>query len=548
MNLKTFLLGTAACALLAAPSFAQDDTGVPPKHRHHADSVASRLDRMERIIEEQQAEIRQLKAQHGEAGASGGATSAGAAPPAQQQPQVTAQQFEALQNQVYEMSAANKGQAVVKIAKGRPTISSADGKWTFFPRVLVQGDWADYDPSKTGVTTAAALKKSGENFRRAQFGFQGTLAGDFGYKFIYDFGGTNGDESYQAYIGKSGTLTSTGAGTGPHIKEAWVSYHGILDPFTFQVGAFPPPTNLADATASDDLLLNERPSPGQLSRSLAGDDGRTAIGFTGFGPWWNASAFFTGDTVGKGDLLAPGSGQEAVVGRAAIAPWYDPDTNFNIHLGGNISYVIRPQQSTACTTTPTCTTGTYITFSDRPELRVDNVSFINSGAIAAQNAYAGGVEAAASWGPFLLEGENFWYGVERVPTPGKSNPNFGAWYVEGSWVITGEPRKYSTASASYARPSPSQPFDPAAGGWGAWELAGRYSSDDFEYHPGAADAVYGGKQNIWSIGLNWYPIDPLKVMFDFEDVDLKDIGGLTTPTSDHNGHFTALSTRVQISY
>lgn len=545
MRIKSILLGTAACALLAAPALAQDNAAPPPKHHRHVDSMAARLDRMERLIEEQQAEIRELKGERG-AAVSGGA-STGAAMPAPQ-PEVSAAQFEALQNQVYEMSAANKGQATVKMGKGRATISSADGKWTFSPRVDVMGDWAAYDPSKTGVSTASALKKSGENFRRAQFGFQGTFAGDFAYKFIYDFGGTNGDESYQAYIGKSGTLTSTGAGSGPHVKEAWVSYKGVLDPFTFQVGAMPTPANLADMTSSDDLLFNERPSAAQIDRALGGDDGRESVGFIGNGDWWYGSAFFTGDTYGKGDLLAPGSGQESIVARAAIAPWYDPATNFNIHLGANITDVIHPQQSTSCNTTPTCSTVSNISLSDRPELRVDNVSFLNTGGINAQNAQAYGVEAAASWGPLMIEGENFWYNVERIPTPGKSNPNFGGWYVEGSWVLTGEPRKYVMSTASYTRPSPDEPFDMAKGQWGAWELAGRYSSTDLEYHSGAADAVYGGKQNIWSAGLNWYPLDPLKVMFDFEDVNLKDIGGLTTPTSDHDGHFTAISTRIQVTY
>jgi phosphate-selective porin OprO/OprP len=503
---------------------------------------------MERLIEEQQAEIRQLKAERGEGSTSGGATSGGAATAAAApvQPQVSAAQFEALQSQVYEMSAATKGQATVKMAKGRPTISSADGKWTFAPRVDVMGDFASYDPGKFGKATDAALKQSGENFRRAQIGFQGTLAGDFGYKFIYDFGGTNGDETYQAYINNKGTLTSTGAGSGPHIKEAWLSYKGILDPITFQVGALPTPANLADMTASDDLLFNERPSSAQIDRSVAGDDGRNSVGFWGNGDWWYGSAFFTGDTAGKADLLAPGSGQEAVVLRAAVAPWYDPATNFNIHLGGNFSDVLRPQESTSCTTTPTCTTGTFITLSDRPELRVDNVQFLNTGAIAAKGASEYGAEAAASWGPLLVQGEHFWYNIERIPTPGKSNPNFDGWYVEGSWVFTGESHKYNMATASYLRPSPDSPV--GSGGWGAWEVAGRYSSTDLEYHANQADAVYGGKQNLWAVGVNWYPIDPVKVMFDWENVSLTDIGGLTKAGTDDNGHFTALSTRVQVTF
>jgi phosphate-selective porin OprO/OprP len=547
MKFKTLLLGTAACALIAAPALAQDKSA-PPKH-HHGESMAARLDRMERLIEEQQAEIRELKGERGMA--SGGAASAGATaeatPPAQ--PEVSAQQFEALQNQVYEMSAANKGQATVKMAKGRPTISSADGKWTFAPRVDVMGDWAAYDPGKAGIATNATLKKSGENFRRAQIGFQGTFAGDFAYKFIYDFGGTNGDETYQAYFnGTNAKLSSTGAGSGPHIKEAWVSYKGILDPFTFQAGALPTPANLADMTASDDLLFNERPSPAQIDRAIAGDDGRNSVGFWGNGDWWYASGFFTGDTYGKADLLAPGSGQEALVGRAAIAPWYDPSNNFNIHLGANVTDVVRPQQSTSYNGAGANTTGTFVGLSDRPELRVDNVTFLNTGNIAAKSAQAYGAEAAVSWGPLLVQGENFWYDINRIPTPGKSSPSFSGWYAEGSWVITGESHKYSMATASYLRPSPESPFNPASGGWGALEVAGRYSSTDLEYHSGQADAVYGGKQDIISTGLNWYPIDAVKVMFDYEIVTLRDIGGLTTGTSDHNGHFTDLSTRVQVTF
>jgi phosphate-selective porin OprO/OprP len=544
MKIKAILLGTVACALLAAPALAQDDTK-PAKH-HHGDSMAARLDRMERLIEEQQAEIRELKGERGMSGgaASGGATTAAAAPAAQ--PEVSAAQFEALQNQVYEMSAATKGQATVKMAKGRPTISSSDGKWTWAPRVDVMGDFASYDPGAFGKATGASLKKSGENFRRAQIGFQGTLAGDFGYKFIYDFGGTNGDETYQAYFNGNDTkIASTGAGSGPHIKEAWVSYKGILDPFTFQAGALPTPANLSDMTSSDDLLFNERPSPAQIDRSIAGDDGRDSVGFWGNGDWWYGSAFLTGDAAGKGDLIAPGSGQEAIVARAAVAPWYDPATNFNIHLGGNVTDVLRPQVATSWNGTAN-TTAASITLSDRPELRVDNVSFLSTGGIAAKNAQAYGLEGAASWGPLLVEGEDFWYDINRVSNSGKSSPNFGGWYVEGSWVITGEPHKYNMATASYLRPSPDSPV--GSGGWGAFEVAGRYSSTDLEYHAGQADAVYGGKQNIISAGLNWYPIDAVKVMFDYETVSLRDIGGLTKAGTDDNGHFTDLSTRVQVTF
>ena len=58
MKIRTILLGAAACAALAAPAFAQTDA--PKKHR---DSVESRLNKMEQLIEDQQAEIKALKDQ-----------------------------------------------------------------------------------------------------------------------------------------------------------------------------------------------------------------------------------------------------------------------------------------------------------------------------------------------------------------------------------------------------------------------------------------------------------------------------------------------------
>lgn len=526
-----------------------------------------RLDLLEKQIEQQQQEIQDLKAQ-----ISGG-------------DQVSSTQFEALQNQVYETQAtvksATANQAAVRFNHAHLTISSPDGKYTFSPIVDVMGDWASYSkgqPLPNGPTTGKVdLKSSGENFRRAQIGFQGTIAGDFGYKFVYDFGGTNGDETYQGYAGPNSGVyvqtctvstspcpladqkttlvnnvlnTSTGAGSGPHIKEAWVSYKGVLAPFTFKIGAMPTPANLSDMTSSDDLLFSERPSAAQLSRGLAADDGRESVGFIGNGSIWQASLFMTGDTYGKGALLAPqttyGGGQEAVVGRAAIAPFYDPDTNFNVHLGGNISYVVHPQEATSVTASGVSGVTTYgVTFSDRPELRVDNITFLNTGAINADHAYAGGVELAGSWGPLMVEGENFWFGATRNnPAAGVTNPNFSGYYVEGSWVLTGEYRKYNMATASYTRPSPANPFDPLNGNWGAWELAGRYSSTDLNFDKSSAvSAVLGGAQNIVSGGVNFYPNDTLKFMIDYQDVTLKDIGKLG-----NNGSYNTIEMRAQVTF
>ena len=100
MKFRALLLGTATCAVLAGPAFAQNASApadAPKKHHHHemAATGSDRIERLERLVEQQSQEIQDLKTQMGNNTGSG---------------QVSAAQFEALQNQVYET------QAVVKAA------------------------------------------------------------------------------------------------------------------------------------------------------------------------------------------------------------------------------------------------------------------------------------------------------------------------------------------------------------------------------------------------------------------------------------------------
>ena len=72
-------------------------------------------------------------------------------------------------------------------------------------------------------------------------------------------------------------------------------------------------------------------------------------------------------------------------------------------------------------------------------------------------------------------------------------------------------RAYNASTAAFDGPTIAHPFSLRDGGWGAWELAARYSDADLNFDAGAlgtapvADAIRGGDQQIWSVGLNWYP-------------------------------------------
>lgn len=553
MKSNVFMLSAAACLWACGPGFAQPAQPAPKSaniRHHHTSRLEDRLDRMERLIEEQQAEIRALRAQIEPAAPSGGvspAVAAGAAPAApnlnpakiQEPPNDAAVKDTRAQPAMDDESPAvvsmvdrvkvngawkrKCSSQAANISLCHPTISTKDGKYSMSLTALVQADAATFDNSEvTGPKGTPIPTRSGFNFRRAQLGVQGRLGDDFEYKFNYDFGGAGGQESGAESIITGITPPTVAVNpSGGRVQSAYVSYRGILDPFVFKIGAFPTPANLADATAADDLLFNERPSPAQLSRSLDADDGRDSLGFQGNGNNWYFSSYLTSDTFGKGQI----AGQEAYVGRAALSPVHDSGNNFTVHLGGNIGDVIHPEGVNPAVCTATAPACYLVSFSDRPELREWNVNWIGSGNIDARSAYSAGVEGAVGYRQFLLEGEDFRYGIaRRNPAAGQTNPNFSGWYVEGSWVFTGEERVYSMSNAAFLRPVPARDFDPAGGSWGAWELALRYSDTDLDYDANslvAAEQVRGGDQQIYSAGLNFYPDYNLKFMFDWQNVDIR---------------------------
>src|SRR5262249_51470675 len=142
--------------------------------------------------------------------------------------------------------------SAANIAFCRPTIASHDDAYSISLTSLVQGDVSTFDKSLvTGPKGTPVPSRSGFNFRRVWFGVQGTIANDFGYKLNYDFGGAGGQES-----GAGSIITNTDPPTvainpsGARVQSAFVTYKGILDPFTFKIGAFPTPSNLNDATSA----------------------------------------------------------------------------------------------------------------------------------------------------------------------------------------------------------------------------------------------------------------------------------------------------------
>lgn len=393
----------------------------------------------------------------------------------------------------------------------RPTITSADGRNTFAPRAVVQLDVADYHEDKDGgtndfrrgsvggagnrETNAARDFSDGAYFRRARFGFEGMIARDFNYRVLLELGG-------------AGTEGPT------RINDAWISYTGFA-PFTLQLGAFSPPANLEDGTSVDGLVFIERSSLSEMSRAFGGADGRIGLGVRGNGARWMSALTLTSRTVNDPEVF---DSQLAAVGRAGFLVATSPD--YNVHAGINGTWVFEPADQGAGTAART-----PLRFRDRPEIRVDSTRLIDTGSIDADSGYTAGVELAANWKNFYFEAQNFWFGIDRPGTTTLPDPSFGGYYAMASWLITGESRRYDAASGAFQGPRPFVPFT-ANGGIGAWELALRYSHSDLNSHEGALgtaaapEAVRGGEQDIWTLGVSWFINPAVRLMFNYLRIDV----------------------------
>ena len=189
-----------------------------------------------------------------------------------------------------------------------------------------------------------------------------------------------------------------------------------------------------------------------------------------------------------------------------------------------------------------------LTLSDRPELRIDPTTLLTTGALAGVSGaqvYSG--EAAATLGPLYLQGEYFWYNIDRNALPGLTSVKFQGGYTEAGYVLTGESRNYNPGSASYGGIVPANPFSLTGGGWGAWEIAGRFSTVDLNDQLATANGVAGGRQNIYTIALNWYVNRNVRFMFDYLHGNVSKLMSPTS-TTDAGSKFDAFAMRTQIAF
>jgi phosphate-selective porin OprO/OprP len=117
-----------------------------------------------------------------------------------------------------------------------------------------------------------------------------------------------------------------------------------------------------------------------------------------------------------------------------------------------------------------------------------------------------------------------------------------AWEISGGYVLTGE-------DASYNGVTPSHPFSPFNGSWGAVQLVGRYAqlNVDQKAFSGYADPTTSASQaGAWSVGLNWYLNNNLRINTSFSETTFE--GGSGPKATVTKQPEEVLFTRVQLSF
>ena len=186
------------------------------------------------------------------------------------------------------------------------------------------------------------------------------------------------------------------------------------------------------------------------------------------------------------------------IGRITWLPWTSNDDSNLLHLGFGLRYTDAKEG---------------VRFRTEPEFNKAPV-FVDTGLLKADSAMTYNFEASWRKGPFWLLGE---YVLNDVDASELGSLDFTGYFVTGSWALTGEMRGYNRKSGIF------NPLPVAKsvyqGGWGAWEVAARWS--DIDLTDGFVD---GGEMQILSLGLNWWLSPVFNVSFNYRNISLDRFG------------------------
>jgi phosphate-selective porin OprO/OprP len=357
-------------------------------------------------------------------------------------------------------------------------IKSPDGQFSISPYGYVNTDYRAYKgdgaPSDTFV------------LRQARFGFQGSYGSHFDFALLSDAAATSGSVVRDVYL---------------NVR--------IRPEFQIQAGQFKAP--FAQETGIGDTSLDfvERGFQSMLYPSAASAYRSPGVAIHG-DISGGVMQYWVGAFNGKGYALANTTNQPEVIGRLRFYPWRKTKNEWlkQFAFGGSVDFARSRGLSGDQSFNGTLPDGAYNFF---PQFAIN-------GDIQRYNG-----EFTYLKGRFSLRGEYDQLDMDRTNVGSEQVGNLGflslptirakAWDLSTTYLLTGEKRP-ENGTPRVKRPSfgPDTPGGQGRG-WGAWELAFRFTGVDakepgtnlLDYYTPGYVPTFDYHTFEYTFGLNWYP-------------------------------------------
>jgi phosphate-selective porin OprO/OprP len=393
--------------------------------------------------------------------------------------QITEQQYGVLlekarseQQTLPAVSAAEKPETFRAYWNKGIRLESADKRFKMKLGGRLMQDW-EWTGEDSDIESVIGDQANNTEFRRARFYVEGLIYERIKFKAQYDFGG--GDVDF---------------------KDTYLELQKIPRLGNLRVGHFKEPYSLEELTSSKYIPFMERSLPNLFS---PGRNSGVMLHNHAFDKrmTWAVGGFRDTDDFAESDDSEGSDDAYHVTARLTGLPWYADEGERLLHVGLSYSHKFREDDS--------------VRFRQRPEQHMLD-RFVDTGSILTDGVDLVTPELALVCGPFSLQGEYTKAFVEG------SSFDFDSYYVQASYFLTGEHRKYKQTAGAFSRVSPREDFD-MKGGLGAWEVGVRYSWVDLD-----DNIVSGGELDDITVGLNWHLNPNVRVMLNYVRADLDGVG------------------------
>ena len=312
------------------------------------------------------------------------------------------------------------------------------------------------------------------------------------------------------------------------IKDEWIRFTKIPHIGPITLGYMKESFSLEALTSLKHLAFMERALP-TVAFAPGRDFGIShRIALLNQQMTWALGAFLnTGSFSDVGDAtdqISEANGWN-ITTRVTGLPRYEDNGKNLLHLGLSYTLQFRGREDIGTELRP------------RPESRLTNVRLVDTGKFSTEGMSRVNAELAIVSGPFSLQGEYFHLFADSDEA---GDPRFWGFYLYGSYFITGEHRNYDRSKGVFCGIKPNRDFHLLEAGWGALEVALRFSYIDLN-----GGAVRGGREHNITAGLNWYFNEKTRFMFNYIRAKAKD---RETPPPVEGGAADIFQVRFQIIF